>query len=36
MTERIETCKLFETFPSTKLKPGESMRTRQSTVYKNN
>ena len=36
MTERIETCKLFETFPATKLKPGESMRTRQSTVYKNN
>ena len=36
MTERIETCKLFETLPATKLKPGESLRIRQSTVYLNN
>ena len=33
MTERVETCKLFETLPVTKLKPGESLRTRQATVY---
>ena len=33
MTERVETCKLFETLPATKLKPGESLRTRQSTIY---
>ena len=36
MTERVETCKLFETLPATKLKPGESLRIRQSTVYLNN
>ena len=36
MTERIDTCKLFETLPATKLKPGESIRIRQSTVYKKN
>ena len=36
MTERVETCKLFETLPATKLKPGESLRTRQSTIYKIN
>ena len=35
MTERVETCKLFESLPATKLKPGESLRTRQSTVYMN-
>ena len=35
MTERVETCKLFETLPATKLKPGESLRTRQSTNYPN-
>ena len=34
MTERVETCKLFESLPATKLKPGESLRIRQSTVYK--
>ena len=34
MTERVETCKLFESLPVTKLKPGESLRTRQATVYK--
>jgi len=33
MTERVETCKLFESLPITKLKPGESLRTRQSTIY---
>ena len=33
MTERVETCKLFESLPFTKLKPGESLRTRQATVY---
>jgi hypothetical protein len=33
MTERVETCKLFESLPVTKLKPGESLRTRQSTIY---
>ena len=33
MTERVETCKLFETLPATKLKPGESLRIRQSTIY---
>ena len=33
MTERVETCKLFETLPATKLKPGESLRTRQATIY---
>ena len=33
MTERVETCKLFESLPATKLKPGESLRTRQSTIY---
>ena len=33
MNERIETCKLFETLPATKLKPGESLRIRQSTIY---
>ena len=26
MTERLETCKLFETLPATKLKPGESVK----------
>ena len=36
MTERVETCKLFESLPYTKLKPGESLRIRQSTVYLNN
>ena len=36
MTERIDTCKLFETLPATKLKPGESIRIRQSTIYKKN
>ena len=36
MTERLETCKLFETLPATKLKPGESLRIRQSTIYMNN
>ena len=36
MTERIDTCKLFENLPATKLKPGESMRIRQSTIYKIN
>ena len=36
MTERLETCKLFETLPATKLKPGESLRIRQSTIYENN
>ena len=35
MTERVETCKLFESLPITKLKPGESLRTRQSTIYPN-
>ena len=33
MTERVDTCKLFETLPATKLKPGESLRTRQATIY---
>ena len=33
MTERVETCKLFESLPVTKLKHGESLRTRQSTIY---
>ena len=33
MTERVETCKLFETLPATKLKPGETLRTRQATIY---
>ena len=33
MTERVETCKLFESLPATKLKPGESLRTRQATIY---
>ena len=33
MTERVETCKLFESLPYTKLKPGESLRTRQATIY---
>ena len=33
MTERVETCKLFESLPFTKLKPGESLRTRQATIY---
>ena len=33
MTERVETCKLFESLSFTKLKPGESLRTRQATVY---
>jgi hypothetical protein len=36
MTERLETCKLFETLPATKLRPGESLRIRQSTIYMNN
>ena len=36
MTERLETCKLFETLPATKLKPGESLRIRQSTIYEKN
>ena len=36
MTERIDTCKLFENLPATKLKPGESLRIRQSTIYKIN
>ena len=36
MTERLETCKLFETLPATILKPGESLRIRQSTIYMNN
>ena len=36
MTERLETCKLFETLPATKLTPGESLRIRQSTIYMNN
>ena len=36
MTERLETCKLFETLPATKLKAGESLRIRQSTIYENN
>ena len=35
MTERVETCKLFESLPVTKLKPGESLRTRQATIYPN-
>ena len=33
MTERVETCKLFESLPATKLKPGESLRVRQSSIY---
>ena len=33
MAERVDTCKLFETLPATKLKPGESLRTRQATIY---
>ena len=33
MTERVDTCKLFETLPATKLKPGETLRTRQATIY---
>ena len=33
MTERLYTCKLFETLPATILKPGESFRIRQSTIY---
>ena len=33
MTERLETCKMFESLRVAKLKPGESLRTRQSTVY---
>ena len=33
MTERVETCKLFESLPATKLKAGESLRIRQSSIY---
>ena len=35
MTERVETCKLFESLPATKLKPGETLRSRQATIYEN-
>lgn len=33
MTENAQTCKMFESFPAIKLKPGESARSRQATVY---
>ena len=33
MSERVETCKLFESLSVTKLKPGESLRARQATSY---
>ena len=35
MTERLETCKMFESLPAALLKPGESLRIRQSTIYMN-
>ena len=34
MSERLETCKMFESLRVAKLKPGESLRIRQSTIYK--
>ena len=33
MTENAQTCKMFESFPAIKLKPGESARSRQATIY---
>ena len=33
MTENAATCKMFESFPAIKLKPGETARSRQASVY---
>ena len=33
MTQCNETCKMFESLPAAKLNPGETLRSRQATVY---
>ena len=36
VVQTSETCKMFETLPISKGKKGESIRSRQSTIYSNN